>query len=277
MDNHERRAMVKGYNNPNQGNSPLPMSGDDFHDELSRQIIGEEEEYEPINVLPDTTQTQQPIPDNNGEIAKRLENLERRYTSSSTEGMRLAEENRKLAEENARLQAEPKNKPPKNLKEALGLNEDFVYDEQEAIDDPDSDSYRYRKAEIALEAKRIIDSERQKDSAEIEQIERDRQKAELMQEFQMDEQGWNEFENSVKGRQWSLRDIFVLQHPEVIANTAIQEISQEQRRHLEKIGNFGKTLAHTGGGTRQNGLSGDQIFDSMFVIDNSKFVTKDEI
>jgi hypothetical protein len=67
----------------------------------------------------------------------------------------LASEIRELREsvDSIKNNVAPK-KQPKDLKEALGLPEDFVPDMDEAIRNPDSDSGRYLRAMIKIEANR---------------------------------------------------------------------------------------------------------------------------
>jgi hypothetical protein len=257
------------------------LEGDTFFNTLDRQIHGDDDDEEYVPIQPQESNAK--LADNNAntnpDTEKRLNNLEKRYEASSTEGQRLAKENERLAKQLEDAKNGSSNSPqPKNIKEFLKLGDDFVYDTQEAIDDPESDSGKYRKAELALEVHRQSQEQKNLDNREALANVQAEQKQALMKKFRLSESDWEKFQDKVANSDITLEDTYLLFNPELVTDNAIRGIIGESNRHRQKISAFGNnTIVESGQGEENQSESGKVVFDKLFNIDNSKFRTVDEI
>jgi hypothetical protein len=193
-------------------------------------------------------------------VAKQGEQLE---TLVSTLSQNLQNSNQPHKEE----------KPaPRNLKEALGLPEDFVYDEAEAVDDPDSDSGRYLNARIAIQAKRLQLSEDEKRQQKAGEDQYNTQKKQLMEKYKLDEAGYAKFEKQMEAREFTLEDMFLTinrqQYAENVSRSTAKQFSQQR----ERVSSYIPSLAGNAGAPKQP-LSDAQLFNKYFGVDDKTFET----
>lgn len=161
-------------------------------------------------------------------LKKRLTNLQNQYEASSKEGKRLAAKLKEIeplmplinemnnnedvfnAVKNT-LQGKP---TTQGDSQGLELPDDFVLDTDEALRNPNSDSAKFLRAFIRNEAKTVAQSETNKIQESLSNRDRrseiDRQKAELMETYGLDEDGFNEFMAKVKSQKISLEDMYNL-------------------------------------------------------------------
>ena len=140
--------------NEDQGN---PQVGtEDFFSGLERQVNGgiiDDESSEPTPKV--TPAPKKVTPSVQPDAQRNLVNWQKRYTDSSREATKMREELNQLKPFVPLLDAMKQDnglvthvrgylqdggKPSKTIKEELGLGEDFVYDHDDALSDPDSKS-----------------------------------------------------------------------------------------------------------------------------------------
>ena len=145
--------------------NPDSGSGDDFFERMEQAVNGgivddqpQDEVTPSVNSGPETvTHVEQPT-DPNSSV-----DWEKRYKDSSREAQRMAGELKDLKPfvpvleamkddsglvDHVRGYFENGGAPVKNIKEKLGLNEDFMYNEQEAMENPESDSAKVFEAHV---------------------------------------------------------------------------------------------------------------------------------
>ena len=179
--------MDVSIESPEESTSP---SADDFFDALDRKVnegILEPEETTADNVQQSESQAtseMSPTEDNDGE-----HNWEKRYADSSNEARKLNTELKELEPYVPILNAmkqdpnlishvrdyfEGGGKPPKSVKEQLGLDEDFIFDPDEAVSDGDSSSAKVLQSVIdgAVQRKLTGFAQNQQKVAETQSAER---------------------------------------------------------------------------------------------------------
>jgi len=161
---------------------------------------------------------------------------------------------------------------PKNLKEALGLPDDFVYDDAEAVDDPESDSGRLLNARIAIQQKRMQLADTEKADAKASETEYLKQKDALMKQYKLDEKGYAKFEKQMEQRQFSLEDMYLAinrqQYAENVSRSTARQFSSQRERMTTNI----PSLANNAGAPKQP-LSDAQVFNTFFAVNDKTFET----
>ena len=253
----------------------MGMSSNDFFESLDNQVNGGIlEPSQPTSEQSGNTQTspnvevQNEVPDNN------LDTLQKRYSDSSREAKRL---NSKLKElepympildamrEDPNLISHVRNyfegggQTPETLNQQLNLDEDFVFDAEEAFGKPDSDSAKVLGATIDGVVQRrlsnVLQSQRQENAKMAKE-------AQFKQKMNMSDEEWSQFTDFAKSKSLELEDIYYLMNrknrDEQIADNARQEIHNKMREVQQQPA----TLA-TQGSTPVEKSSDDRVFDTI--------------
>ncbi|MBC8551264.1 MAG: hypothetical protein H8D23_16590 [Candidatus Brocadiales bacterium] len=161
---------------------------------------------------------------------------------------------------------------PKTLKEALGLPDDFVYDEAEAADDPESDSGRYLNARIAIQAKRMaLQDEEKRQQLEGEKQYNEQKKA-LMEKYKLDEAGYAKFEKQMEAREFTLEDMFLTINRQQYAENVSRSTARQFTQQRDRVSTHIPSLAGGAGAPKQP-LSEAQLFNQYFGVDDKTFET----
>ena len=253
----------------------MGMSSNDFFESLDNQVNGGIlEPSQPTSEQSGNTQTspnvevQNEVPDNN------LDTLQKRYSDSSREAKRL---NSKLKElepympildamrEDPNLISHVRNyfegggQTPETLNQKLNLDEDFVFDAEEAFGKPDSDSAKVLGATIDGVVQRRLSNVLQSQKQENAKMAKE---AQFEQKMNMSEDEWRNFTEFAKSKSLELEDIYYLMNrknrDEQIADNARQEIHNKIREVQQQPA----TLA-TQGSTPVEKSSDDRVFDTI--------------
>jgi uncharacterized protein (UPF0147 family) len=253
----------------------MGMSSNDFFESLDNQVNGGIlEPSQPTSEQSGNTQTspnvevQNEVPDNN------LDTLQKRYSDSSREAKRL---NSKLKElepympildamrEDPNLISHVRNyfegggQTPETLNQQLNLDEDFVFDAEEAFGKPDSDSAKVLGATIDGVVQRRLSNVLQSQKQENAKMAKE---AQFKQKMNMSEDEWRNFTEFAKSKSLELEDIYYLMNrknrDEQIADNARQEIHNKIREVQQQPA----TLA-TQGSTPVEKSSDDRVFDTI--------------
>jgi len=171
-------------------------------------------------------------------------------------------------------QSPPKDeKPaPKNLKEALGLPDDFVYDEAEAVDNPESDSGRYLNARIAIQAKRMSLQDEEKKQQQKGEDEYNKQKKALMEKYKLDDAGYAKFEKQMEAREFTLEDMFLTINRQQYAENVSRSTAKQFTQQRDRVSAYIPSLAG-GAGEPKQPLTDAQLFNQYFGVDDKTFET----
>ena len=254
----------------------MGMSSDDFFESLDNQVNGGilDEPSQPTSEQSGNTQTspnvevQNEVPDSN------LDTLQKRYSDSSREAKRL---NSKLKElepympildamrEDPNLISHVRNyfegggQTPETLNQKLNLDEDFVFDADEAFSKPDSDSAKVLGATIDGVVQRRLSNVLQSQKQENAKMAKE---AQFKQKMNMSDEEWSQFTDFAKSKSLELEDIYYLMNrknrDEQIADSARQEIHNKMREVQQQPA----TLA-TQGSTAVEKSHDDSVFDTI--------------
>lgn len=217
---------------------------------------------------------------NSAEKTVDIENLQKRYSDSSREAKRLSS---KLSElepympildamredpsliQHVRNYFEGGGQTPVSMKEKLQLSEDFVFDPDDAMSNPESDSAKVLGATIDGVVQKRLNSVLSRQQVENK---RNTMESEFRQRHQMSNEAWSSFQNFAKNKTLELDDIYYLMNrgtrEQNIAKSANQEVSTQMRKAQQKP----QSLASTGSQPHPQKSAEDSVFEEILGIDS---------
>ena len=270
-------ADVFPADSPEDSASP---SADDFFEALDRKVnegILEPEETTAKNANQlgtETTSLESPQ-----EVSNEEHNWEKRYADSSNEAKKLNGQLKELEPFVPILNAmkqdpdlithvrdyfEGGGKTPKSVKEQLGLDEDFIFDPDEAVTDSDSSSAKVLQSVIDGAVQRKLSAfqqnqQRINDTANTEKQFRD--------QHEMTDEQWNEFVDYSKSRKLTLDDIYFLKNRDNRDKQVANSTREEMKEQMQRVRSKPQSAARAGSQGTPQKSGDDNIFDSILGID----------
>ena len=207
-----------------------------------------------------------------------VETLKQRYADSSKEGKRLSGKLNELEpflpiinamKDDPNLVTHVRNyfegggQAPKNMKEQLKLDEDFVFDPDEAVSDQSSDSAKVLQATIDGVVQKRLNNTLSKQKAENKRLS---QESEFRQKYNMNEGEWDDFKTFAKTKTLSLDDIYYLKNRESRETNIAKDASNQVAQQMKNVNERPQSLA-TSGSQQVEVSQNDQLFDSILGID----------
>jgi esterase/lipase len=148
---------------------------------------------------------------------------------------------------------------PETLNQKLNLDEDFVFDAEEAFGKPDSDSAKVLGATIDGIVQRRLGNALKTQKNENAKLARE---AQFKQKMNMTDEQWKQFVDYAQSKSLELEDIYFLMNrknrDEQIANNARQEIHNKMREVQQQ-----PTTLATQGSVAVEKSSDDKVFDTI--------------
>jgi len=255
-------------------------NADDFFEALDRKVnegILEPEETTASNVQQlesEPTSEASPQQDANGE-----HNWEKRYADSSNEAKKLNGQLKELEpyvpilnamKQDPNLISHVRNyfegggETPKSVKEQLGLDEDFIFDADEAVTDNKSNSAKVLQSVIdgAVQRKLTGFAQNQQRIAETQNAE-----AAFKQQHNMTNEEWNDFVDYSKSRTLTLDDIYYLKNRDNRDKQVANSTRQEMKDQMQRVRSKPQSAAKAGSQGTPQKSGDDNIFDSILGID----------
>jgi hypothetical protein len=253
-------------------------SSDDFFESLDREVNGGilDEPTQSTSVSSDNTQSSPNVevqPQDDNEV------LQKRYSDSSREAKRL---NGKLKEiepympildamrEDPNLISHVRNyfegggQAPQSMNQQLNLDEDFVFDPDEAFQKPDSDSAKVMGATIDGIVQRRLNNVLKNQQAENAKMAKETQ---FKQRMNMSDEEWSEFTEFAKSKSLELEDIYYLMNRKN-RDAQIADSTREQiQNKMKEVQSQPSTLA-TQGSIPVEKSTDDNVFDTILGTDS---------
>lgn len=248
-------------------------SSSDFFESLDREVNGGilDEQQQPTSVQSDNTQSSP-----NVEVQSQDDNevLQKRYSDSSREAKRL---NGKLKEiepympildamrEDPNLISHVRNyfegggQAPQSMNQQLNLDEDFVFDPDEAFSKPDSDSAKVMGATIDGIVQRRLNNTLQAQKSENAKMAKETQ---FKQKMNMSDDEWSEFTEFAKSKSLELEDIYYLMNRKNRDSQIADSTRQEIQNKMREVQSQPSTLA-TQGSVSVEKSTDDNVFDTI--------------
>ena len=265
---------VEAPESNNVQDAVMGMSSSDFFGELDNQVQGGmiDEPSQTTSTQSDNTQASPNVEVQ--EQVSEVDTLQKRYSDSSREAKRL---NGKLSElepympildamrEDPNLIAHVRNyfegggQTPQTMTDKLNLDEDFMFDADDAFQKPESDSAKVLGATIDGVVQRRLNSALQGQKVENEKLARE---TDFRSRHNMNDEEWSQFVDFAKSKSLALDDIYYLMNrnnrDEKIADNTRQEIHEKMREVQQQPG----TLA-TQGSVQTEQSPDASVFDAI--------------
>ena len=250
----------------------------DFFESLDREVNGGilDEQQQPTSVQSGNTQSSP-----NVEVQSQDDNevLQKRYSDSSREAKRL---NGKLKEiepympildamrEDPNLISHVRNyfegggQAPQSMNQQLNLDEDFVFDPDEAFQKPDSDSAKVMGATIDGIVQRRLNNTLQAQKSENAKMAKETQ---FKQKMNMSDEEWSTFTDFAKSKSLELEDIYYLMNRKNRDSEIADSTRQEIHNKMREVQSQPSTLA-TQGSVSVERSADDNVFDSILGTDS---------
>jgi len=254
------------------------MSSADFFDELDRQVNGAVLDSAGETVQHDSvTAMNSPRVES---VDKQGHNYEKRYKDSSREATKLKGRLDEL-EPYAPILDDMREDPslishikgyyegggstPGNLKERLGLDEDFVFDYDEAVDNPDSDSGKLLNSTIDGVVQKRLGQFAQKSKEESHRVSAEQ---DFRSRHQLSDDQFQQVVQFAQSRPLTYDDIYYLMNKGVKDDRIAQNTKGEMMDQMKKVRERPSSAASSGSsGSSTPGSNDDRVFNSLMDID----------
>ena len=254
------------------------MSSSDFFNELDRQVNGAVLDSAGETVQRDSvTASNSPREES---VDKQGHNYEKRYKDSSREATKLKGRLDEL-EPYAPILDDMREDPnlishikgyyegggstPGNLKERLGLDEDFVFDYDEAVDNPDSDSGKLLNSTIDGVVQKRLGQFAEKSKEESQRISAEQ---DFRSRHQLSDDQFQQVVQFAQSRPLTYDDIYYLMNKGKKDNKIAQNTKGEMMDQMKKVREKPSSAASSGSsGSSCPGSNDDRVFDSLIDID----------
>lgn len=283
--------------NSNPFEGPDLTDSTEFFDSLDKEL-GTVEKMEQPTPIPEQVTSQQVIPDaagqqGNEQVANQNIDWKKRYDDSSKEARRQQAELKELQpfksvinflkEDSGAvelLQGYLKNggEVPKNMQQELKLDEDFMFDMDEATKDPESDSGKLFNRMVEKKAQAIVNNTLQQERQRAIESNRAQQRARERQEF-MDKKGYTEedmkiLEDRAKTKTMTYDDLDYLINREKIAQNVQRSTQQDMMNQMNAVRDIPTSIGGTnnaGAGMTSEESFFNDVFGDQFQNDDNPF------
>ena len=215
---------------------------------------------------------------NNGVQQENVETLKKRYSDSSKEGKRLNERLTELEPyvpildamrddpnliQHVRGYFEGGGQAPTSMKERLKLDEDFIFDPDDAIANPNSESAQVLNATIDGVVQKRLSQAARVQQAENQQL---NEAAMMKEKHSMNEEEWNEYISFAKDHKLTHDDIYYLKNREGRDRKIAENASQDVMKQMKNTQGRPSSLAATGSAKVETNQE-NQLFDAILGID----------
>mgnify|MGYP003113881603 FL=1 len=270
--------------------NPMDSGSEDFFNELESQVNGgitDTEATQSQEVAPkQVTHANKDDGSKNVAQSNNRTDWEKRYADSSREAVKWRDRYKQVEQfvpvldamkndsglvEHVRNYLTQGGAPAKSIQEQLGLDEDFIFDQQEAITDPDSDSAKLMNAHVdGLVQQRVgqlVSQEQQRSLEVAAQKERQSEEIAFKKKHNMTEEQFADFKARAQQHTMTLDDVnFILNKDKTAANVA-QNTQKEMLNQMKNVRNI--PTSASGANSQGEKVSEDgNVFKSILGFDN---------
>ena len=287
-----------------EGNPGIGMSGDSFEsdaaadtgseaffDALDNQVNGQIKDDTEVTHKGEAEQVNKSEAPQNGSDNVQVQSndrtdWEKRYKDSSKEAVRWRDAYKQVEKFVPVLDAMKKDsglvehvrdylvnggRPAQTVQEKLNLKEDFVFDQHEAMTNPDSDSAKVMNAHVdGLVQNRVNNllTEEQKRAQALQQAKaKQQEELEFKQKHNMSDEDFNSFKSKASSHVMTLDDInHIVNRDQAAANVA-QSTKQDMLNQMKNVRNM-PTSASGANSQGENKSFDQEVFDSILGFNN---------
>jgi len=291
----------------NQGNSEnIGMTGDSFEETVkgssdSKEFFDQLENEVNGGIVDDAQVTQDQISGSekvthtqNKEIGSESANQsesetdwEKRYADSSREATKWRDQYKEVEQfvpvlhamkndsglvDHVRDYLTGGGKPAKSIKEQLQLDEDFVFDQQEAMENPDSDSAKLMNAHVdGLVQQRVgsmIENEKKRAIAVNKAKQMQLNEAEFKKKKNMSDQEFADFKQKAQNHTLTLDDVHFLLNRNKVTQNVAQSTQKEMLNQMKNVQNM-PASASSANSQRVEKSQDREVFENILDLDEA--------
>ena len=163
-------------------------------------------------------------------------------------------------------------KPAKSIQDNLKLGEDFVFDQQEAMTDPDSDSAKLMNAHVDSLVQTRVGEMVQTEQQRAQQIyvakQKEQQEVEFKEKHNMNNEEFEAFKADAKQHVMTLDDINVILNQGNVAKNVASSTKKEMMNQMKNVRNM--PTSASGANSQGETVSEERdVFNSILGNDNS--------
>ena len=267
-------------------------SSDNFFEDLDRDVNGaiqdDEASTEATHLTSDPKQATHEVQDgsNNVDEGGDSDTWKKRYTDSSREAVKLREQINDLKPFVPVLDAMKKDsglvdhvrdylvsggKPAASIQEQLKLDEDFVFDAQDAVTDGNSDSAKLMNAHVDTIVQQRVGQMLQSEKRNAAQVQhKTAKKAEeiaFKEKRNMTDEQFGEFIQKAKQHTLTLEDVDHLLNKDKVAANVAESTKKDMMNQMDNVRNM--PTSASGANSQAKQTSEDQdVFDRLLGLDN---------
>ena len=248
--------------------------------EATHEEVGPDMAYEP-----EVTQAIPESGSNNVEQSNNGLDWEKRYKDSSREAVKLKEQMNELTPFVPVLEAMRNDsglvqhvreylvnggKPAKSIQEELNLGEDFIFDANEAMSEPDSDSAKLMNAHVdGLVQKRVssmVSKEKENSQVLQAQIAKKKEEQDFRDRHQMTDEEYADFVDKAQNHILTLEDVNYLINRDKVATNAANATRADMLSQMKNVRDMPASASGANSQGNKNDPDGD-IFDGLLALD----------
>ena len=210
----------------------------------------------------------------------------KRYADSSREAVKLAEQYKSVEPfvpvleamkndsglvEHVRDYLVNGGQPSKSIQSSLGLDEDFIYNEQEAMSDPNSDSAKVMNAHVDRIVQQRVGSmlqrEKQNASKQAAENKRMQEEAKFRKESGMSDEEYMEMVEWAKTHTLTLDDINYLKNKQKVAGNVAQATKKDMLDQMKNVQSMPSTVSGANSSGQEKSAD-NSVFDALLGTDN---------
>ena len=209
----------------------------------------------------------------------------KRYADSSREAVKLAEQYKSVEPfvpvleamkndsglvEHVRDYLVNGGQPSKSIQSSLGLDEDFIYNEQEAMSDPGSDSAKLMNAHVDKIVQQRVGGmmQREKERASQQAVERKRldEEARFRKESGMSDDEYMNMVDWAKTHTLTLDDINYLKNKQKVASNVADATKKDMLGQMKNVRDMPSTVSGANSHTQEKSAE-NSVFDALLGTD----------
>ena len=248
---------------------------EDFFSQLDKQVMGDVISQPIEEAQEQQITSQEGNPEVEQQSTEEVDNLEKRYSDSSREAKRLNGQLKELEPYMPLLNAMKEDpnlinhvrdyfqgggSAPKSVKEQLGLDEDFVFDYDEALSDPKSSSAKLFNATVdGVVQRRLGDFAKQQSM----QSRRASEENAFKNKYKVSNEDYADLMDYAKSHKLTLEDVYYLKNRDNRDAQVAEGARQEVANQMKNVRQMPTSVASVGNAQKEEKSVDDVVFDKL--------------
>ena len=161
--------------------------------------------------------------------------------------------------------------PDQSIQKKLKLDEDFEFDPQEAISDPESDSAKLQNAHIdqlvQSRVNNVLGREKQNSAMQQKKFMQKKQEFDFIKKHKMTPQEFAQFKQQAQQRSLGLDDVYYLLNKDKAAQNVANNTKQDMLKQMKNVRNIPTSAGDSNNQGSSEKSPEDKLFEGMLGVD----------